>query len=177
MLKGACYRCMTAALLATTLLATVLSGGCSAFAPPHSSGGILVIEVPADSGPDAVEADRSTREGEMKVGDRLEVRLGAYAGTGFAWSLAGPVPGNMQMTTGDPAGKVEPVAGTKARPGGATMSTFGMTAVAQGDAKMRFVLMRPWETDGKREVARTIVVEVVVKNTPNADVHATDPFK
>jgi len=177
MLKDACYRCMTAALVASTVLATVLSSGCSAFAPPHSSGGILVIEVPADSGPDAVEADRSTREGEMKVGDRLEVRLGAYAGTGFAWSLAGPVPGNMQMTTADPAGKVEPVAGTTTRPGGATMSTFGMTAVAQGDAKMRFVLMRPWETDGKRQVARTVEVEVVVKTAPNSDVQATDPFK
>jgi predicted secreted protein len=177
MLKDACYRCMTAALVASTVLATVLSSGCSAFAPPHSSGGILVIEVPADSGPDAVEADRSTREGEMKVGDRLEVRLGAYAGTGFAWSLAGPVPGNMQMTTADPAGKVGPVAGTTTRPGGATMSTFGMTAVAQGDAKMRFVLMRPWETDGKRQVARTVEVEVVVKTAPNSDVQATDPFK
>ena len=33
------------------------------------------------------------------------------------------------------------------------------------------------EPVGKREVARTIVVEVVVKNAPNADVHATDPFK
>ena len=67
MLKDVCYRCMTAALVTTIVLATVLSSGCSVFAPPHSSGGILVIEVPADSGPDAVEADRSTREGEMKV--------------------------------------------------------------------------------------------------------------
>jgi hypothetical protein len=63
------------------------------------------------------------------------------------------------------------------RPGGATMSTFGMTAVAQGDAKMRFVLMRPWETDGKRDVARTVDIEVVVKSKADADVRPTETFK
>jgi len=176
-LKASIHQCAAAGAMATAMVTTMLPSGCAAFATPHSAGGIMVIEVPAASGAESAEADRSTREGEMMVGERLEVRLGAYAGTGFSWSLAGPVPANMQMTTGDPAGKTEPVAGTKARPGGATMSTFGMTAVAQGDAKMRFVLMRPWETDGKREVARTVDVEVVVKTAANSDVRATETFK
>lgn len=170
-------RSVASTAVAFAMMAAMMPSGCSTFAAPHSAGGILVIEVPAANGPDAAEADRSTREGEMMVGERLEVRLGAYAGTGFSWSIAGPVPANMQMTTADPAGITEPLDRKNPRPGGATMSTFGMTAVAQGDAKMRFVLMRPWETDGKREVARTVDVEVVVKSKADADVRPTETFK
>ena len=145
--------------------AVALLAGCASSATERSAGGILVHDVPAASGTEPKE----TRSGEMTVGERLEVRLGANAGTGYAWTLAGPVPANMQMTGRDPAGAVTPVpapAGSPPRVGGATVSTFGMTAVAQGEARMQFLLIRPWEKGTAAKPARTLEVSVEVKPMP-----------
>ena len=153
--------------LAALAVGAVLAG-CSSTRTERSAGGILVLDLPAAAGTDAAE----TRTGEMTVGERLEVRLGASAGTGYAWTLAGPVPANMQMTGRDPAGAVTPApmpaepAGSPPRAGGATISTFGMNAVAQGEARMRFVLVRPWEKGADARPARTLDVSVEVKPTP-----------
>jgi predicted secreted protein len=151
-------------LVAPVAAAATLLVGC---APAHrASGGILVIEVSPRSGDETKVPPPLT--GAMTVGERLEVRLGAYAGTGYRWILAGPVPANLHMTTGDPAGQVAPTEGASARPGGATMTTFGMTATAQGEARMRFELARPWE-QGEQAVARRVDVVVDVRPQPAMD--------
>ena len=104
-----------ARLAAAALVATVLAG-CALTRGERSAGGILAIDVPAEAGNDLAVVSRS---GTMTVGERLEVRLGAFGGTGHAWILAGPAPANMQMTSADPAGSVKP-AGEAGRPGGAS---------------------------------------------------------
>lgn len=150
-------RAFAAAVLA---LASLAACGC---ATNRSAGGMLVIEVPAAPGEDA--APREIR-GQMTVGERLEVRLGAYAGTGYSWTLLGPVPAVMQPTGSDPMGAVAP-ASTDGRVGGATMTTFGMTAVGQGEARMRYELARPWErTPDGGKAARAVEVIVEVRPAP-----------
>jgi predicted secreted protein len=130
-------------------------------APQRASDGALVFQVANQSG----EAREPTAlKGEMEVGQRLEIRLGASAGTGFSWQMAGPAPAVMSLQTTDPAGTVTPVAGEAGRPGGGTVTTFAMTAVAQGDAQLRFVLARPWE----KGVSPARVVDVAVTVTPKA---------
>ena len=150
-----------AAFAAGVAASMLLAGGCSS--PDRAAGGILVIEVSPQSGEDAERADRAPRRGRMTVGERLEVRLGAYGGTGYAWSLAGPLPANMQLSSRDPVSSTAPVAGAEGRPGGATMTTFGMNAVAQGDATLRFELARPWEREKGEPPARTVDVAVEVR--------------
>ncbi len=150
-----------AALVAAVAASMLLAVGCST--PERAAGGILVIEVSPQSGEDAERADRAPRRGRMTVGERLEVRLGAYGGTGYAWSLVGPLPANMQLSSRDPASSTAPVAGAEGRPGGATMTTFGMNAVAQGDATLRFELARPWEREKGEPPARTVDVSVEVR--------------
>ena len=146
---------------ATAAWALVAAGGCSS--PERAAGGILVIEVAPQSGNEAERADRAPRRGRMTVGERLEVRLGAYGGTGYAWSLVGPIPANMQLSSRDPASSTAPVPGAEGRPGGATMTTFGMSAVAQGEATLRFELARPWERGKGEPPARTVDIAVEVR--------------
>ncbi|MBU3682851.1 MAG: hypothetical protein FGM39_02320 [Phycisphaerales bacterium] len=150
-----------AAIVAGAAVSMLLSGGCSA--PERAAGGILLIEVAPQSGDGAERSDRAPRRGRMTVGERLEVRLGAFGGTGYAWSLVGPLPANMQLSSRDPASSTAPVPGAEGRPGGATMTTFGMTAVAQGDATLRFELARPWEREKGEPPARTVDVAVEVR--------------
>lgn len=152
---------LTRALVAVGLLLALLATcGC---ATNRSAGGMLVLEVPAAPGVDA--APKEVR-GQMTVGERLEVRLGAFAGTGYAWSLSGPVPAVMQPTGSDPAGAVTPMS-NDGRVGGATMTTFGMTAVGQGEARMRYELARSWErTPDGAKAARTVEVVVDVRPAP-----------
>jgi predicted secreted protein len=121
--------------------ATAALPGCGASSSHRSAGGILSIDVPAADGATAPVSV----EGRMSAGERLEVRLGASSGTGYAWRLAGPIPALMRMNTGDPAGTVRPADAAKAMPGGPSWTVFGMDAASQGDASMRFVLVRPWE--------------------------------
>lgn len=136
--------------------------GCASHHANRSAGGILSIDVPSESGNDLPTVRQA---GSMVVGERFEVRLGASAGTGYQWMLSGPTPANMQMTSSDPAGSVKPQDGTP-RPGGATWTTFGMTAIAQGEATMRFELVRPWENDARVKPARVVEVAVTVKPRP-----------
>jgi len=146
--------------LAGLALAAALAG-CASDRDTRSAGGILAIDVPAqfgDGAKDAVEL-----RGRMTVGERLEVRLGAASGTGYSWTLAGPVPANMQMTSDDPAGAVRPAEGAEGRPGGPSWTVFGMNAVAQGTASFRFVLARPWENDGRVPPARQVDLTVEVE--------------
>jgi predicted secreted protein len=150
-----------AASVAVAAASALLAGGCSS--PERAAGGILVIQVAPESGEAAQRADRSPRRGRMTVGERLEVRLGAYGGTGHAWSLVGPLPANMQLSSRDPVSSTEPVPGAEGRPGGATMTTFGMTAIAQGEATLRFELARPWERGKGEPAARTVDVAVEVR--------------
>ena len=147
-------------LAAAALLACV--AGCSATRGERSAGGILSIDVAAESGSDLSPVQRS---GTMTVGERLEIRLGANGGTGYAWALAGPTPANLQTTSSDPAGSVRP-ADAQPRPGGPTWTVFGMTAIAQGKALLRFELARPWENDGRVKPARTVEVTVEVRPKP-----------
>jgi predicted secreted protein len=135
---------------------------CASQQAHRSAGGILSIDVPSESGNDLPTVRQA---GSMVVGERFEIRLGASSGTGYQWMLAGPTPANMQMTSADPAGAVKPQDGVP-RPGGATWTTFGMTAIAQGDAAMRFELVRPWENDGRAAPARVVEVAVTVKPRP-----------
>ena len=151
---------LTRALAAAGLVACV--AGCALMRGERSAGGILSIDVPAESGSDAKPVERS---GTMTVGERLEIRLGAHAGTGYAWTLAGPTPANLQITSADPAGAVKP-ADAETRPGGPTWTIFGMTAIAQGEASLRFELARPWENDGRVKPARTVEVTVKVQPKP-----------
>ena len=157
MLTGRC-----AVRAAAALVATCTFGGCFMLKGERAAGGILSIDVPSASGA-AGETDRVKRSGEMAVGERLEIRLGASAGTGYSWTLAGPVPANMQMTSGDKAGAVAPQEGAEPRPGGPTWTVFGMNAVAQGEASLRFVLVRPWENESRVPPAREVEVTVTVK--------------
>lgn len=143
--------------LAGLLVAAI--AGCTLMRGERSAGGILSMDVPAEAGNDLAPVGRS---GTMTVGERLEVRLGAFGGSGYGWVLAGPTPANMHMTSADPAGAVKP-AGPGGVPGGATWTTFGMTAIAQGEAKLRFELTRPWEKDGGGKPARTVELTVVVR--------------
>lgn len=145
--------------------AAVAAGtGCGARGE-RSAGGMLVFEIAPSGGMGADEPIE--RSGRMTVGERLEVRLGAYAGTGHLWTLAGPVPACFQMTSADPAGAVRPEGGPDGRTGGATMTTFGMTAIGQGEGSLRFQLARPWENDGRVPPARTVDVEVRVEPRPD----------
>lgn len=144
---------------AAVLLAAALSAGCEA--PQQATDGALVVQVANEPG--EARAPKVLR-GEMEVGQRLEVRLGASAGTGFSWQMAGPAPAVMSLQTTDPAGVVAPAAGEAGRPGGGTVTTFAMTAIAQGDAQLRFVLARPWE----KGVAPARVVDLAVTVKPKA---------
>lgn len=148
---------LSRAAVAALLLAAGVLAGCEA--PQRASDGALVFQVANESG----EARQpKVLKGEMEVGQRLEVRLGANAGTGFSWQMAGPAPAVMNLQSTDPAGVVAPVAGEAGRAGGGTVTTFAMTAVAQGDAQLRFVLARPWE----KGVAPARVVDVAVTVKP-----------
>ena len=151
------------AIACALAVAASWSGGCASH---RSAGGMLVIEVPAASGGEAGRPETKEIRGQMTVGERLEVRLGAYAGTGYSWTLSGPVPAVMQATGRDPAGAVSS-ASNDGRVGGPTVTTFGMTAVGQGQARMRYELARPWERtpDGAR-AARTVEVIVDVRPAP-----------
>jgi predicted secreted protein len=159
-LSGRGARRALAAALAVA--AACVLPGCFLSSAHRAAGGILAIDVPNASGP-AGETDRVKHAGTMTVGERLEIRLGASAGTGYSWMLAGPVPANMQMTSGDKAGAVAPQEGTEPRPGGPTWTVFGMNAVAQGEASLRFVLVRPWEKESRVPPAREVEVTVTVK--------------
>jgi predicted secreted protein len=130
-------------------------------APQRASDGALVLQVATESGE---VREPKVLKGEMEVGQRLEVRLGANAGTGFAWQMAGPAPAVMSLQSTDPAGVVAPAPGEGGRAGGGTVTTFAMTAVAQGDAQLRFVLARPWE----KGVAPARVVDLAVTVKPRA---------
>jgi len=164
-------RCVRRAAAACALLLMV---ACSSNGTQRSAGGILVLEVPSEQAQGEKPREVS---GSMKVGERLEVRLGASAGTGYVWTLAGPVPANMQMTTADPAGRVAPVSGGERLVGGATMTTFGMTAVAQGEGSLRFVLVRPWEKGEAAKPARTVEVSVEVRPAQNSPAEVDEPEK
>jgi predicted secreted protein len=152
---------IAARVSAAVLVAGFVAGGCAS--PERSAGGMLVIEVAPESGEASAAADRTPRRGRMTVGERLEVRLGAFGGTGYAWTLVGPLPASMQLSSRDPASSTAPVPGAEGRPGGATMTTFGMTAIAQGDATLRFELARPWERDKGQAAARTVDVSIEVR--------------
>jgi predicted secreted protein len=130
-------------------------------APQQASNGALVFQVANESGQ---ATQPKALKGEMEVGQRLEVRLGANAGTGFSWQMAGPAPAVMSLQSTDPAGVVAPVAGEAGRPGGGTVTTFAMTAIAQGEAQLRFVLARPWE----KGVAPARVVDVAITVKPRS---------
>lgn len=156
------------------LLALLVTVGCSSNGVQRSAGGILVLEVPSGQAQGEKPHEVS---GRMTVGERLEVRLGASAGTGYAWTLAGPVPANMQMTTADPAGRVAPVSGGERVVGGATMTTFGMTAIAQGEGSLRFVLVRPWEKGEAAKPAATVEVSVDVRPVPRPGMDEDEPEK
>ncbi len=136
--------------------------GCASGHDARSAGGILSIDVPAQSGDGSTTAQHRHR-GSMTVGERLEVRLGANAGTGYLWTLAGPVPANMQLTSTDPAGSVRPADGADGRVGGPTWTVFGMNATAQGTATFRFVLSRPWESQGGVPPVRQVDLTIEVK--------------
>ena len=155
-----CARCIAAAG------ALLLMAACSSNGMQRSTGGILVLEVPSEQ---AQGEKPHEVAGRMTGVERLEVRLGASAGTGYVWTLAGPVPANMQMTTADPAGRVAPVSGGERVVGGATMTTFGMTAVAQGEGNLRFVLVRPWEKGEAAMPARTVEVSIEVRPVQTSD--------
>lgn len=152
---------MLSRVLAAAAVAACIAG-CSSFHGERSAGGILSIDVPVESGNDLPAVKRS---GTMTVGERLEIRLGAHGGTGYAWALAGPTPANLQVTSSDPAGAVR-AADPQPRPGGPTWTVFGMTAIAQGTASLRFELARPWENDGRVAPARTVEVTVEVRPKP-----------
>ena len=154
--------------------ALLLMAACSSAGTQRSAGGMLVLEVPSEQAQGEKPREVS---GCMKVGERLEVRLGASAGTGYVWTLAGPVPANMQMTTADPAGRVAPVSGGERVVGGATMTTFGMTAVAQGEGNLRFVLVRPWEKGEAAKPARIVEVSVEVRPVQAAGADEDEPEK
>ena len=138
------------------------AAGCASMRAERSAGGILSIDVPAESGNDLPAVVRS---GTMTVGERLEIRLGANGGTGYAWILAGPTPANLQVTSSDPAGAVRQ-ADPLPRAGGPTWTVFGMNAIAQGSATLRFELSRPWEKDASARPARTVEVTVDVRPKP-----------
>lgn len=145
-------------LAALALVAALV--GCASDRDVRSAGGILSIDVPAEFGDGATK--QVEYRGDMTVGERLEVRLGAASGTGYAWTLAGPVPANMQLTSADPAGAVRPAEGAEGRPGGPSWTVFGMNAVAQGTATFRFVLARPWENDARVPPARQVDLTIEV---------------
>ena len=145
-----------AGLAAAAAVAAALAG-CEA--PQQASDGLLVIKVANAAGNEPAKAPKAI-EGRMEVGQRLEVQLGASAGTGFSWQMAGPAPAVMSMQSTDPAGVVTPVQGEAARPGGGTVTTYAMTAISQGEARLRFVLARPWEKGV--EPARIVDLDVQV---------------
>ena len=147
-------------LLAAAASVAVLAG-CQA--PQQAADGMLVIKVANAAGAEAPKAPKPI-EGRMEVGQRLEIQLGANAGTGYAWQMAGPAPAVMSLQSTDPAGVVTPVQGEAGRAGGGTVTTYAMTAIAQGEARLRFVLARPWE----KGVEPVRVVDVEVKVDPRS---------
>ncbi len=159
MLSGVRVALRAGALLA----AAVLCAACTT--PQRAEQGKLVIQVANASGEAAAKADAKPLHGAMEVGQRLEIRLGANAGTGYVWRLAGPAPANMAMDSTDPAGVVTPAPGADGKPGAGTITTFAMTAISQGDAKLRFTLLRPWEkqTQPDRRVDIHVTVSVPEK--------------
>lgn len=151
-------------MLSRTSIAALVAGAlalAACDAPQRASDGALVFQVANQSGE---VREPTVLKGEMEVGQRLEVRLGANAGTGFAWQMAGPAPAVMSLQSTDPAGVVAAAPGEGGRAGGGTVTTFAMTAVAQGDAQLRFVLARPWE----KGVVPARVVDLAVTVKPRA---------
>lgn len=149
-----------AARTGALLAAAALCAACAT--PQRSEQGKLVIQVAKATGEAAAKADAKPILGAMEVGQRLEIRLGANAGTGYVWQLAGPAPANMAMDSTDPAGVVTPAPGADGKPGAGTITTYAMTAISQGDAKLRFMLLRPWEkqTQPDRRVDIHVTVSV-----------------
>ena len=141
--------------------ALAVLAGCQA--PQQASDGMLGSKVANASGAEPAKAAKPI-EGRMEVGQRLEVQLGASAGTGYGWQMAGPAPAVMSLQSTDPAGVVTPVQGEAGRAGGGTVTTYAMTAIAQGEAKLRFVLARPWE----KGVEPARIVDIEVKVDPRA---------
>lgn len=148
------------AMAGAALLAAV--AGCQA--PQRSEQGVLMIQIANAQGDAAAKADATPSKGTMTVGQRLEIRLGASAGTGYVWQMAGPAPAIMSLESKDPAGVVTPAAGADARTGGPTVTTYAMSAIMQGEATLRFVLTRPWEKDAAP--ARRVDIQVTVEPGP-----------
>ncbi|MBL9140258.1 MAG: protease inhibitor I42 family protein [Phycisphaerae bacterium] len=142
--------------------------GCAAHAI-HAADGIATVEVPAPvSAPISAPKSSAAREtSESKsvalcVTDRLVVRLGASAGTGYAWQLAGPAPAVL-TANGEPVTRSD-----SALAGGPQWTEFTFTAISQGEGTLRFVLRRPWEpaADHARLVDVAVTVSPAAADAP-----------
>ncbi len=132
-----------AVLLAIVALVAVTSAGCGS--PAHAASGPLKLG----------EADNG-KACTAKVGDTIEVIIPGNMTTGFSWAaaLAEKDAALLQLVG-------EPTYATDAAPvGGGGTFTFIFKAMAKGEASLKLVYTRPWESDAPdKTFSATVTIE------------------
>lgn len=139
----------------------LLAGGCHHRGTVKAIDGLATLEIPAGAEGEDAKADHQTHRVELATGDHLNVRLGAFGGTGYTWELVGPAPAVLNTEGAPVTARAQPAADGNTPVGASTWTTFRFRAIAQGHGDLRFVLRRVWEPAA--EAARTVDVPVVVK--------------
>lgn len=139
--------CMAAVIAAST-------AGCADTAEPPASGPqTTTIEISYD---DLLNQKRVDREVTLRVGDFLQVSLGANASTGFSWAE--------QMQISDPEVLVqtghEAVGSADGRPGGPGREVWVLQALSAGTSTVSTTYGRPWEGGEKDSWTFTAAVTV-----------------
>jgi predicted secreted protein len=144
-------------LAAAAALAAALVAGAGADPAPAEAPLVLADTQNAMTQTAAAVLDESSAGAEVKVGDRVEVRLKAQFGTGFSWALAKP-PETALRPLGD---AVVPAEGEPAPEGGYEIQVFTFEAAAAGETELDFVYRRPWQPNDPSNKHVTFVVKVL----------------
>jgi inhibitor of cysteine peptidase len=142
-----------AAVLAAAMTATSLTGCTGNSDPPQSGPQTITIEVSYD---DFLNQNHITRDLTLKVGDALQVSLGANPSTGFGWTP------EMQITNPAVLAQTghEELAPSTGRPGASAREVWVMQTMATGATSVSTAYGRPWP--GGEKDAWTFSAQVTV---------------
>lgn len=100
-----------------------------------------------------IETNDTVTQVELTVGQVHEVELTASAGTGYEWTLVSSDP---VVTVSKPRTEsLDP-----GRVGGPVVWRFEITGAQPGPGRVKFALVRPWETDATPAQTAVITVRV-----------------
>lgn len=104
---------------------------------------------PAKAKPATVLTEHSRGLVMAKVGEPIEIRLQAQAGTGFSW---------VPTRSTDVLTQMKPIRGSKALPGGAEVQRFQFLANRKGTYLLSFSYQQPWTGGTKNARTKTFTI-------------------